>query len=229
MNYFRSTPWILPIILLASCTHSTSPGGDGSGTSGIWHIPGKGTDFLFRRTIGTIQDSADYQVVATGIQAGGKGNLVEMGVTEGSLVQWPGFLAFEANNDISVGNVNDGNLSLVSWNRYPTGNHQVVTQTVADSSLGAGLELNQIANYSYVDSESLSTAVGTFSTLHTQVAIWKNTFDTSGYVNDTSRDTVDDWFAPSLGFLVKETERNHYDNGPDVITYDLDLIKYTPR
>jgi hypothetical protein len=217
-------------VLIASCTHSTDANGGGS--IGIWTIPGTGTQYVFRELTGdsilTPTDTIQYQVYSTGQTLNGQSNVETLLVTYSNGDVSPQYFAYEPNGDLLVNQSNNNSVGP-TWIPASTGSHQVLSSKTTDTSNASlGITIVDIDTNSYIGAETLSTAIGNFSTIHIRSAVLHNVFDLVGD-NDTSFDTTDYWFAPSAGFFVKEFEHDNIDNGVSSFNTETDLIKYLPK
>jgi hypothetical protein len=219
MNRFAILPLIL-LLILASCSNSN----DATSSVDGWTIPGVGTQFLFVNTFtggGIPNDSLGLVVEETDQSNAGVSGVVVMygSYSSGS----SGILDYsiQHNGDFWLADeINNNNLEVTGWDPFPTGSHDTPVGPVVDTSFVAGYrELRTDTNY-YIDSEKISTPVGSFSTIRVESRICEKLI----YSGQTEiiYDTLDYWFAPSVGYYVKATVRG-------VDNYATDLIKYYPN
>jgi hypothetical protein len=199
----------------------------------MWTIPGVGTVYTYAvnepDSIGLpASDTFQFTVTSTGQQFAGKSNVVRLITTVAGQQSSSGDYAIESNGNISL----DDSIAPgdITWTTYPTGSKETITDPTVDSTEFGELTITTDV-HSFIASESLTTAAGNFSTLHVREVTKTIDIDTADFTdNDTSIQTEDDWYAPSIGFLVKETDAetdNSQSNPVDVL--DFDLIKYSPK
>ena len=232
MKHIKILSALLLSILVASCNQGSSTT-DNGGSSGSWMVPGVGTEFVyttnFPDSVGNpIIDTLEYTVTSTGQQVAGKSNAIRVSLFAAGLLQQGQSAAYviESNDDISL----DDSIAPnnITWKTYPTGSHQTITDPPIDSfSFGEQTITTDVR--SFIGSGNISTAAGNFSTVQVQEIMTTINIDTSASFSDTSVQTDEYWFAPSIGFLVKQTETETDDGQPSGFNQEFDLIKYLPK
>ncbi len=224
-------PGLLITIFLVSCHQSTETSLNGGGSTNGWVVPGVGTEFIYTVTITTdsiVPDTLEYAVTSTGQQVAGKSNAIRMSLFEDGQIQQGqgGAYVIESNGDFSV----DDSIAPgdITWKTYPTGSQNTITDPPTDSS-SFGEQIITTDVRSFIGSENLTTAAGNFSTLHVREVITTIEIDTTEGFRDSTVDTGDHWFAPSLGFFVKATESETETGRLTVFNIETDLIKYLPQ
>jgi hypothetical protein len=218
MKYLRIFVTLVVAGLLASCSDST----DGSGSIAGWTIPGMGTQFVFVNTfVGGVPADDTLQVLVdeTGQNNGGQSNVVVLAESystgSSSIVDY----VIQRNGDFWISDEINSNFEVSNWDPYPTGSHDTLVGPVIDSSFVPGYYVWKTDTNYYVDSEKISTPVGSFSTIRVESRLWQKLLDSSTRQIEITYDTLDYWFAPSAGYYVKAMIRGYNNWTANLITY----------
>ncbi len=223
-------PGLLCAVFLVSCKQTSETTLNGS-SIGMWAIPNTGTTYVFENTPSTGFDTD--VIVKTGQSLGGKTNVLTYSdhSSDGEIANH--YYSIDPNGDFSIGS-NEGAVDslgnpVFTWQTYPTGSRQPINvEPPFDTIEGDEIEVRTDI-ISYVDTETLTVAAGTYSTMHIQQVF----IDADSIPNDpgdsfSEIESYDLWFAPAIGNYIKTsevlTENNEAENASVV-----ELIQYIAR
>ena len=237
---------ILFLLFIAAVFASCNQGGvdntlnSGVESAGAWIVPSVGTSYVYSDSVESPNGSVDGSslegfdtatVLRTGQFFGGKSNVIELfDQNEGGLQ----FYNYESNGDISEDDSNTTDsagriVKTLAWDTYPTGRKQTIVVNPAVDTIEDGERFISSDVREFIGTENITTPAGNFITLHireTSINDGVAPNNSSGTFTDTS--SYDVWFAPSIGYFVKVTDRD-INNGSLLGGYECNLIKYTPN
>ncbi len=227
MKAFRIFSSLLLAMLLAGCSQSSETSLNGG--SVVWANPGAGTEFVYNLSGFSGTPPFDtIEISATDQQIGGKTNVTRiLGILSGESPRPAGFYAIEANGDISLGDSGLTAPDSITWERYPTGSRQTISDTPIVTPVFAEIQTRKDIRY-FIGPDTVAVTAGIFSTLHIQEIITTIGVDSRNAISDTAFETNDYWFAPSIGYFVKSTY-TETSNGQITSLAGEDLIKFTPH
>ncbi len=202
--------------VLISCNHSTETTG---GSSVAWTTPTPGTMFVYRYTNRDLTYRFDTLIIIeVGKNIGGKSNVVRLKSGNSS-----GFYSFEANGDISFG---DSSSKGFSWNTFPTGSRQAISDPLIDTFYGTDHYIKTSVR-SFVDAETITEAGMSLSVLKCSES-WRQT-SSGGPYTDSSFETTDFWFAPTIGLFAKSSDvsTDIYSGVGDSSSYVSELVLFS--
>jgi hypothetical protein len=230
MKHIRIFSAVLFVVLLASCKQASNS----DPTVGMWTISGAGTVLMYQSTQqgSNVLGYDTMTILNTGQSIGGKTNVFYLGS-----MGRPGYLFYdiEANGDISMADTTvpglPGSLPTLPWLTFPSGSHVPIFDPSLDTLEGA-YRYTDTSVRTFIGIENITVPAGSFSTIHVRETD-RNFVTRTDSLNpsiDSTIENMDFWFAPSLGFYVKQTYNLLNTDGYDRITQsEVDLIKYIPH
>ncbi len=239
----RSLPILLAVttVVFAACSQSTAPATD---NSGVWksnngrailvfdETSWDSSAYLYDSTQGRVVPTAtvgtlNFEIGDTGLTWGGKQHVGMFYGQNGSQ-----YAAYESNGDFSFG---DSSYDGITWKTFPTGSHRTIADPIVDSTDAYGYHTFASDFRSFVGTESLTLATGeTYSSEHVR-EISVNSYSSPNSYADSSRDVVDYWYVPTIGFFAKMTDDHtsssisSNDTSFDHSTGTLILTMYGPK
>jgi hypothetical protein len=203
---------------------------DSSGNSVFWTIPEIGTEEIYQAVVpdSVVTVYNTLIILATKEHIGEKTNVISY--SEGPSAQDSGFYNIEPNGDISIGDsmLNSSGEYSFRWTTFPTGSRQPISDPVIDTT-EHGADVFQSDVRTFVDTETITTLAGVFSTLHVrEITINIISEPDSDITYENYSDITDTWFAPSIGWKVREID-NVTINGKPQSQSETDLIKFEPK
>jgi hypothetical protein len=203
---------LLFFVPIVGCHHATEV----SGYHGSWTVPKPGSMFVFSSP--TLAPDTVF-IRANDVRIGGKSEVVAFDSVP-NYEHATGFIAYEDNGDISIGDssynwtIQDG-YGVYGWKRYPTATHAPFVMRWSDTSIN-NVQYHLERTVSFVGIDTLTLAGERLVTIH-DLDVFKTT---RNGVSD-EYDSFDMWFAPSLGFMVKM-----HDNYDPTTQFDRELSSY---
>lgn len=192
-----------------------------SNNVGIWTIPPPGTMFVF--TPGLLNAHDTVVIEDTGLRINGKSNVIAFDTLHS--FKMTGFLAYESNNDISIG----GDSAFYrgywpDWSTLPASNRRdtlVLQDTIMPNIMtGGNSRYRAFKVTSLIGKETLSVLGQSMVTFHMRDESYQMTDDT---INN--RSIAELWMSPELGFWVK-THTEYWQNNQLTVAFDRNLTAH---
>jgi hypothetical protein len=221
-NFSRLIAFAIFGVLLVSsvgCSNSSGP------PTSTFTVPKAGSTFIFYSyridTAGAIIANTEVSdtdiVIASGSTYQGRTNVNRFHTNKGGSDI---FLNYETNGDISYYEDNSGKPGTRSgWITIPLGRKGKSSFISFDSTIESGLREQETASWTYTGDATVTFSNHDF---HTQ------TFDTElDRLNGTHDPIQNYWFAPEIGFYVKESQQPGLSwNGTRVNGDNSELVSY---
>jgi hypothetical protein len=220
----KSIPVILAVsFALASCNQGSDVPLHAGGTqSGTWQVPADGTTYVFQSLRDGVGEETDTLTVVGHERFPGKPNVLLFQISKSDTL----FVALETNGDFSFGRQSSDSLDrpIMEWTTFPTSGGRPIVDHAIDTFIGTDHEISSDVR-SFVARETMAIAGRTLSTMHVR----ETSVDirTSPTIIDSSGSVTDWWFAPSIGFLVKQQSHDSFNGSAS--TRELLLIQYIPH
>jgi hypothetical protein len=215
MKGFQSLLVAATFVSLVGCNQGSDTSLNGGGYVS-WTVPRVGTGYVFQIQTPDTAIVETLFVVGIGERHGEKSNVIRFS----TLNNGDGFAAIEPNGDFSLG---DSSSDWFRWTTFPTASRTDISDPKVDT-IEFGEHRTRSTVRSYVGAENLTVAGHRLYTIHVKEVDLRSDIDTAGFFADSSQNTTDFWFAPSLGFFVREHEQE-LSNGKTDGIFDVNLIE----